>query len=119
MAVAMRFGMVATTVAVAVIPLLLLPLPLLAVHGTGHVGARDILLPQVPPFFAAAAMGGAVALLRMRLVPYVPDATALPVLIAAGAVLYLILIVALMPRRAIHLAGQLKGRLMTGADGGD
>jgi hypothetical protein len=56
-AVPMRFGLVATTAAVAVIPLLL-PLPILAVCGTGHVGPRDILLPRVPTLLAAAAMVG-------------------------------------------------------------
>ena len=115
MAVAMRFGLVATTVAVAVIPLLLLPLPVLAVCGTGYVRARDVLLPQIPTLLAAAVMGGAIVLLRMRLVPYVLDATALPVLITAGAALYAILIVLLMPRRAIHIAEQLTGRRRGGA----
>jgi O-antigen/teichoic acid export membrane protein len=113
MAVAMQFGLVATSAAVAVIPWLLLPLPVLAVRGTGHVKARDILLPQMPALLAAVTMGGAVALLRPRLAPYVPDVTALPVLILAGVALYAILIVILMPRRAISIAGQLGGRLMT------
>ena len=113
MAAAMRFGLVATSAAVAVIPWLLLPLPVLAVSSTGHVRARDILLPQIPTLLAAAAMCGAISLLRTRLAPYVPDVTALPVLILAGVALYAILIVMLMPRRAISIAGQLGGRLMT------
>ena len=117
MAAAMRFGLVATSAAVAVIPWLLLPLPVLAVSGTGHVRARDILLPQIPTLLAAAAMCGAISLLRTRLAPYVPDVTALPVLILAGVALYAILIVILMPRRAISIAGQLGGRLMTGLGG--
>ena len=117
MAAAMRFGLVATSAAVAVIPWLLLPLPVLAVSGTGHVRVRDILLPQIPTLLAAAAMCGAISLLRTRLAPYVPDVTALPVLILAGVALYAILIVMLMPRRAISIAGQLGGRLMTGLGG--
>jgi hypothetical protein len=53
----------------------------------------------------------------MCLVPYVRDATALPALIAAGTVLYSILIVVPMPQRSIHIVGQLRGRLMTAAGG--
>jgi O-antigen/teichoic acid export membrane protein len=117
MAAAMRFGLVATSAAVAVIPWLLLPLPVLAVSSTGHVRARDLLLPQIPTLLAAAAMCGAISLLRTRLAPYVPDVAALPVLILAGVALYAILIVMLMPRRAISIAGQLGGRLMTGLGG--
>ncbi len=110
MAVSMRYGLTATTAGIALIPMLLLPLPILAVHRTGQVTARDILLPQVPTLLAAVAMGGAVTLLRMHLAPHMTPATALPVLIAAGALLYPALIAALVPRQAMQIVRQFGGR---------
>jgi O-antigen/teichoic acid export membrane protein len=98
MAVSVRFGLVATTIAVAVIPLALMPIPILAIRGKGHLAVGDILLPQTLPLIAAAVMGGAVTLARLCIAPFLPEAAALPLLIAGGAVLYPILIIALMPR---------------------
>src|SRR5579871_2182856 len=45
MAAGMLNGLAATATAVALAPLLLLPLPILAVHRTGYLAARDIVLP--------------------------------------------------------------------------
>ena len=59
------------------------------------------MLPQVPPLLAAVGMGGVIALLRLHLAPYAPDAIALPALVVLGGLLYAIGIVMLMPRRAI------------------
>ena len=110
MAVAMPFGLVATTVAVAVIPLLLMPLPVLIIRRKGHVAVRDVLLPQFTALLAAGIMGGAVTLLRLQISAHVSEAGALPVLIAAGAVLYPVLVVALMPRPAMEILRRFLGR---------
>jgi PST family polysaccharide transporter len=109
MAIGVRFGLVGTTLAVAVIPLVLMPLPILAIRRKGHLKVRDILLPQASPLLAAGAMGGAVALLRMSIVPTLPDEAALPVLIATGAALYPILLLALMPRMAMPIFRRFRG----------
>jgi hypothetical protein len=53
--VRMLYSLNATSAAVALAPLL----PILAVHRTCYVSARDVVLPQVPPLLAAAGMGGA------------------------------------------------------------
>jgi PST family polysaccharide transporter len=109
MVIGVQFGLVATSIALALAPLLLTPLPILIMHRKGHLAVGDILLPQAPPLLASAVMGGAVMLLRMQLLRYQSDVTALPVLIAAGAVLYSLLIVALMPRQAMQIARQSFG----------
>jgi len=109
MAVGMRYGLVAISAAVALAPLLLLPLPTLAVRRTGYVAVRDIVMSQVAPLLAAAGMGGAVCLLRHYLAPYVPEAKALPMLVAVGALLYPAGIVVLMPRQARQIVAQFRG----------
>jgi len=110
MAAAVQFGLTATSLAVAAIPLLLLPLPIRAIARTRHLTAGDILRTQAPALLAAAAMGGAVALLRTLLAPYLPDLAALPVLIVAGCVLYPLLVAALMPREAVRMLNRFRGR---------
>ena len=107
----MQFGLVATTMATAVIPLLLMPLPILALRRKAHLAVGDVLLPQVPTLLAAAAMAGAVALLRTYIAPHMHDGAALPVLIAAGAVLYPVLVIALMPWRAMQIVRRFRGGL--------
>lgn len=107
LAVSMPFGLNAMTATFAAIPALLMPLPLLAIRRSGHVAIRDIVLPQVPALLAAAVMGAAVALARASCAPYVSDAAALPVLIAAGAVLYPILVMALLPQPAMRILRRL------------
>jgi O-antigen/teichoic acid export membrane protein len=109
MAVGMRYGLIAISAAVALAPLLLLPLPTLAVRRTGYVAVRDIVMPQVAPLLAAAGMGGAVCLLRHYLAPYVPEAKALPMLVAVGALLYPAGIVVLMPRQARQIVAKFRG----------
>jgi hypothetical protein len=101
MAVSVRFGLVATTVAGAVIPLALMPMPILAIRRKGHLAVGDILRPQTLPLIAAAVIG-AVTLTRLYIAPYLPEAAALPLLIAGGAILYPILIIALVPRPPIE-----------------
>jgi hypothetical protein len=107
MAVGMQVGLVATAAATALVPLLLLPLPVLSAVWKGHLAVRDILLPQAPVLLAAGVMGGAVALLRGHLPPQLSNLAALAVLVAAGAVLYPLLVFAAMPQRAAHMARQL------------
>jgi O-antigen/teichoic acid export membrane protein len=106
--VGMRYGLIAISAAVALVPLLVLLLPILAVHRTGYVTARDVVIPQVRPILAAAGMGGAVYLLRHHLAPYVTEATALPVLVAVGALLYPVGIVVLMPRQVRQIVARLR-----------
>jgi PST family polysaccharide transporter len=108
MAVSMRYGLNATAAAVALAPLLLLPLPILAMRRTGYVAVRDVVLAQASPLLAASGMGGAISLLRLYLAPHVPDAVALPVLVVAGVLLYSVGIVALMPRHVSRIVAQLK-----------
>ncbi len=105
MAAAMTFGLVAVTVASAAVPLLLMPLPLLALRRGGHVSPRAILTPQVLPLIAATAMAGAVLWLRAALAPHVSEAAALPLVIGAGAVLYPALVALLIPRALAQFRG--------------
>jgi PST family polysaccharide transporter len=110
MAALMPFGLVATTIAAALVPLLLMPLALLAIRRSGHLTARIILAPQALPFMAAAAMGGTVFLLRASVASRVSEAAALPALIAAGAVIYPAMVAALMPRTATQLLRRFRTR---------
>jgi PST family polysaccharide transporter len=110
MAAAMPFGLVPTTIAAAVVPLLLMPLPILAIRRGGHLKARAILAPQALPLAAAAAMGSAVVLLRLSMVSHVSEAAALLAQIAAGALLYPAIVAALMPQMANQMMRRFRGR---------
>jgi O-antigen/teichoic acid export membrane protein len=96
-AAAAPFGLVATTAAIAAMLLATLPLPLLVIHRQCGLSLRDTLLPQTPAFVAACVMGVAVFFLRVRLDATVTSTTALSILIAAGATLYVILIASMTP----------------------
>jgi len=106
-AVSARFGLVATAAACAALPLAMLPLPILAMHRQCGLSLRDSLLPQAPAFAAACLMGIAVLLLRKPLEAALPAVTALPILISAGATLYLILLAVMTPKRVVKLLNHL------------
>jgi O-antigen/teichoic acid export membrane protein len=97
------FGLVAASAATAVALLLMMPIPILAMHRNCNLSLRDIILPQVPAFGAASAMGIIVSFLRGSLDAAISSATLLPILIATGAFLYPIFLSLMMPRRTADM----------------
>jgi O-antigen/teichoic acid export membrane protein len=104
------FGLVPTTAATAAVLLAMAPLPILAMRRKCNLSLRDILVPQVPAFVAAGAMGVAVSLLRIRLEASNSSATLLLILMATGALLYLLLLAVTMPRRTAFMLRHLSVR---------
>lgn len=103
------FGLVVAAAAIAAFACVVVPLPLLVIRRKCGLGLRDILLPQVPAFIASSGMGIAVSLLRLRLeAAGVPNGLALCLELAAGAAIYAILLVLLLPEHADRLRQSLR-----------
>ncbi len=105
-----RFGLVATSAATAAALLAMMPIPILAMKRKCNLSVGDIILPQVPAFVAAGVMGLTVSLLRVRLEAGYSSAMLLPILMAAGAVLYAMLLGLILPRRAAYAIRYLSAR---------
>ena len=95
--IAAPFGL---TVAAAVIggrPFATLPVPVLLLKHKAGLASRVILGAQLPALGAALVMGAGVWLLRVQTTPYLGGLTELLILVGAGAALYVLMIVLLMP----------------------
>lgn len=103
------FGLVAAAVGIAARPFLLLPLCAHLVKRHCGLSAEDVFKPQAPALAASAVMGVSILLLRRALQGAVPDVVALPLLVAAGGLVYVALIRMLMPA----VVAQLLGRFVT------
>ncbi len=91
------FGLVAASIGIALRPVVLLPLLFGLLKRKCAIPARSVFRPQRPALVASLTMGACVWLLRLALVPVVSDAVALPILILAGAGVYVAMIAFMMP----------------------
>lgn len=108
LAISARFGLVATTAAIAVVPLALTPLPILVTRQKCGLSFADILLPQAVALVAAGLMGGTVLMLRLWLEQRYTSLTTLLVAGAAGAALYGLMVMVFMPRKTLRFAASLR-----------
>ena len=90
-------GLTVATAAISARPLALLPLPVALLNHRCGISARAMLLAQRPALLAAALMGVAVWLLGALLESRLSGIVELLALIVAGAVIYLVLLMALLP----------------------
>lgn len=109
-------GLNTATAAIAIRPLVLLPLPVWLLGRQCQVRMSTILLAQLPALTAAGAMGLGIWLLRLALQSHVGSLLLLLILTATGAGIYSGLIVVLMPDFAKQFAercGLRRGRAVT------
>jgi len=104
------FGLVAASIGIAARPLLMLPLSVRLLKHRCDIPPAAIFRPQAPALAASLSMGAGVWMLRLALEPFVKDAMALPILVAAGAVIYGVSVRATMPAVVAHVVSRLPGR---------
>jgi len=104
------FGLLAASIGIAARPFVLLPLSLRLLKRNCAVPASAIFGPQWPALLSSLGMGGLVWMLRVWLEPLLPDALALPILVLAGAIVYLLLVKLTMPTVVAHFRSRLPGR---------
>jgi O-antigen/teichoic acid export membrane protein len=99
-------GLVPATAAFAARPLVLLPLAAVLLQSRCGIPARVLFDAQRPALIASIVMGVSVTLLRLGLEPMLKSIVLLPVLVAAGAMVYAMVIALLVPEFARRLAGR-------------
>jgi O-antigen/teichoic acid export membrane protein len=109
-AVCAPHGLVAATAAIALRPLVLVPLSLGLLKRHCGIAAATMFRPQWPALAASLVMGAGVWLLRVALEPVVGDVVALPILVVAGALIYALLVRRLMPSVVADFVNRLPGR---------
>ncbi len=92
-----RFGIVAVAAALALRPMLLLPLPVLLLKRTCRLPLRLIIRTQIPALVAAATMGCAVYFAGLAVESLIGSVADLLIMTALGAVGYVALIALTMP----------------------
>jgi O-antigen/teichoic acid export membrane protein len=102
------FGLLVAVAALALRPLVMLPIQLTALARKCAIPARVVLRAQVVPLVAAALMGVAVWVLRGWLVARCGNALAIVVLGLIGACMYVLLMGVLAPRTVSELAGRIR-----------
>ena len=102
-------GLTIATAAIAARPLALMPLPVALLNQRCGISGRAMLRAQLPALLAASLMGSTVWLLNVLLEPGLSGVVELLMLVAAGAVVYVFLLAALLP----ELVGQLLGHRST------
>lgn len=100
-------GLIAAATAIALRPLVLLPLPVLLMHRLCKLPFRLILHTQAPALIASALMGFTIWFLGPHLEHLFGNAIALGVLIVSGAALYTATIAMLLPEFSGHLLRHL------------
>jgi O-antigen/teichoic acid export membrane protein len=95
--IAAPFGITAAAAVIGGRPFATIPVPVLLLKRKAGLAPRMILGPQLPALGAAAVMGAGVWLLRAQTAAYLGGLGELLLLAAAGAVLYALMIVLLMP----------------------
>jgi O-antigen/teichoic acid export membrane protein len=108
-AVCAPFGLLAASGGIAARPFALLPLSLGLVGHRCGVPVATILRPQIPALLASLVMGACVWGLRLALQPVLSDAVALPLLMAAGAVVYMVMVWVTMPAVVQQFATRIPG----------
>ena len=101
------FGLLPATAAYSARPLLLLPLPALLLRRRCSIPLKELFAPQWRPLFAAALMGAGVTAIRLVLEPHLNSILLLPVLIAAGGLIYAAGVQLLLPEVAQEYAVRL------------
>jgi O-antigen/teichoic acid export membrane protein len=91
-------GLLGVTIAFAVRPWLLLPLPITFLLRKAKLGFRVVVGAQALPLAAASLMGASVWALRAQLDGRLDPAPLLAVLVVAGVVIYAALLLLTMPR---------------------
>jgi hypothetical protein len=99
------------SIGIAARPFVLLPLSVGLLRRKCAIPARSVFQPQYPALLASVIMGICVWLLRVALEPLVSDTVALPILVLAGAAVYLIMVKLTMPSIVEHFLVRLPGRL--------
>jgi O-antigen/teichoic acid export membrane protein len=109
-AVCAPFGVVAASVGIAARPYVLLPLTVSLLRRRCGIAPASVFRPQMPALAASLAMGGCVWLLRLALGGVMSDAAALPLLVACGGVIYVLLVKLTMPHVVAQFVSRLPGR---------
>lgn len=109
--IAAPFGVIIASTAVAVRPYLLLPLSAYLARTRVHVSVRNMWQAQMPVLTAALVMGASVTGLQWALEPYLHSILLLIVEVTGGALIYVLLITALMPQFAKNVMNQVRARL--------
>jgi O-antigen/teichoic acid export membrane protein len=104
------FGLLAASIGIAARPFVLLPLSLRLLKRNCAVSSSAMFAPQWPALASSLVMGALVSMLRLWLEPWVKDAVALPILILAGAAIYLVMVRLTMPTVVAHFMNRLPGR---------
>lgn len=103
-------GLVAASAGIAARPFFLLPLSVSLLKRNCAIPASSVFLPQWPALAASVTMGVGVSLLRLLLEPLISDAAALPILVLAGAVVYVLMVKLTMPTIVAQFVSRLPGR---------
>ena len=109
-AVCAPFGVLAASVAIAARPYVLLPLSVSLLRKRCGIAPATVFRPQQPALVASLVMGACVWSLRLALASVVSDAVALPLLVLAGAMVYLLMVKLTMPQVVAQFAHRLPGR---------
>jgi PST family polysaccharide transporter len=104
-AVFSHFGLAALTLALFVRAVVSLPVPIIVLRRTCRIGVRFLLLPQLPALVASCLMGLGVWTMRTRF-NMDHGVAALLALIGAGAVIYALIVAAMLPRRLLEAGKQ-------------
>lgn len=103
-----RYGLVAAAIALAARPALTLPAQLGLLARKCRVSPRVFLSAQVPTLAASVLMGIGVLWLRSFLEPRYGSMAALPLIIGAGAVAYVLLMIGFVPQALEEVVGRLR-----------
>ncbi len=103
------YGLLATAVGIAARPLFLMPLTMRLLGRYAAISPKAIFLPQWRALAASLVMGACVWALRISLDGVLSAALTLPLLIVAGAVVYLGLVRLTMPSVITQFLGRVPG----------
>ncbi len=95
--IAAPFGITAAAAVIGGRPFATIPVPVMLLKRKAGLSPRVILGAQLPALAAASAMGAGVWLLQLQTAPWLSGVAGLLLLVAAGAALYALMIVLLMP----------------------
>lgn len=104
------FGLTVASVGIAARPFLLMPLSVDLLKRKCSIPPSTVFLAQYPALGASVAMGVCVWLLRLALAGKVSDGVALPILVAAGAGFYVLMVVGMMPSVVAQFTNRPLGR---------
>ena len=109
-AVCAPFGLLTAAIGIAARPFVLLPLSVGLLKRYCGIPPAAVFRPQWPALAASLVMGACVWLLRIALEPLTSEAVALPILVVAGAGIYVALVGLTMPTVVAHFVSRIPGR---------